>query len=139
MVLNAVVEAVAEAIIGALDERFPNIPVYTDEIIQGIEKPTFWVKVIFNDRTRTMYEGHTYRVLADVRFFDRSSSNRRIMANNIAQTLERIRLPWGKVWSDRTWVEDVDDVLHVFIDYTVRVVPVIDDPLMMRMKEEIRV
>lgn len=131
MVLNAVVEA----IIGALDERFPNIPVYTDEIIQGLEEPTFWVKVIYDNRIRTMYEGHTYHVLADIHYFDQYASSRRIMADDIAQALDRLRLPWGSARADRVRIEDVDKVLHVFTDYTVRVVPIVDDPRMRTLTE----
>ena len=122
------------SVTAALDERFPDIPIYGDEIIQGLQEPAFHVKAIVAELVRQM-DGHAYYITSDIRYFDRSARSRREMADQIGSAVERITLPWGSVWAERIRSEDVDQVLHVIVDYVVRVVAVRDDPYMMRLKE----
>lgn len=132
---EAVIETVTRAIISRLVERFPQIKIYGDEIWQGLAPPAFFVKALSAERERRLYDGYEYRLRFDVHYFDDTLAKRREMADAIYEAVEIIALPWASVRAEKIDLEDVDRVLHVFVDYVVRVRYENDDPRMRTLME----
>lgn len=136
---EAVIETVTRAVISRLAERFPTIKIYGDEIWQELNPPAFFVKTLSAERERRLVNGYEYRLRFDVHYFDDTLARRREVADAVYAALDVIALPWAAVRANKINLEDVDRVLHVFVDYVVRVRYENDDPLMRTLTEVTKV
>lgn len=86
---------IKEAITLKLDNNFPHIEIYDEEIQQGFQEPAFFVQVIPISNTRKSKNIRSRVLLVDIQYFPKESS--REDAFNMGDNLEYIFIDYIRV------------------------------------------
>lgn len=111
------------AVMRRLNERFPTIKRYGEEIRQGFEEPCFFVKLLNASQTQELNIRYMRTHSFDIHYFPQDNSNEEAhdMAEKLYDALELIEYDGAKYQGTGMNHEIVDGVLHFFVDYVFRV------------------
>ncbi|MEG6521135.1 phage tail terminator family protein [Desulfotomaculum sp. 1211_IL3151] len=117
-----IVNDVREAVIAALNQHFPDIEIYGEEIKQGFEEPCFFVKLfpVAQDREfgRRYKRYHSF----DIHYFAATNEDMHVMAERLYEHMEYIKVSGGTARGKKLRHEIVDGVLHFFVDYDFHII-----------------
>ena len=108
---------IRQEVIKQLDSLYPKIPIYGEEVPQGFEEPSFFVKVLDGSRDQQLDMRYIHEVSIDIHYFTTSNKDAEGMANNLYEQMEV--LEGIKIKGKNMRHEVSDQVLHFFIDYKV--------------------
>lgn len=125
----------------ALEQAFPNIDRYGEEIKEGLTAPCFFVKLLEPAHTHELDRRYMRELPFDVHYFADTNKDRIGMADELTSALETIQVNGRPlIGANMSW-EIVDEVLHFFVTYRMQVwKPKPDDPTMQTLEidEEVR-
>lgn len=135
-------EEIKKAIIKRLTTAFPAANTYGEQIKQGFKEPCFFVQQIDGAQLRGIDRQYNRTAVFDVHYFPDGASLKakeecNAMAAQLYDVLEYVR------WQDDLFRglnlrhEVVDDVLHFFINFNVRMRRVVPQPPKMQAMEQI--
>lgn len=126
------------AVMRRLNERFPNIKRYGDEIRQGFVEPCFFVKLLNASQTQELNIRYRRTHSFDIHYFPQDNSNEEAhdMAEKLYDALELIEYDGVQYNGTGMNHEIVDGVLHFFVDYAFRVRREVPEPTKMRSLEQ---
>lgn len=119
MAINKIIGAVAAALKSAF-----GLKVYQDDVEQGLENPCFYIALLGPSVVPVPGRGTQLTVPLDVHYFPQTEGDNAEMADmamQLMQVLEIIPLSdGGCVRGTGRRAEQVDEVLHCMVTYTVR-------------------
>lgn len=127
------------AVMWRLNERFPDIKRYGEEIRQGFEAPCFFVKLMNASQTQELNIRYMRTHSFDIHYFPQDNSNEEAhdMAEKLYDALELIEYDGVQYQGTGMNHEIVDGVLHFFVDYAFRVRRMVpEQPTMGSMEQE---
>ncbi len=137
---------VRDSVISALDQNFPSIVIYGEEIKQGLEEPCFFVKLFPASQEQLLgrryqrnhsFDIHYYPVEAEEGEEQRQNEDMHEMAERLYDKMELVPVLGGLMRGVKMRHEIVDGVLHFFVDYNFQVVREAEpDPTMQTMEQE---
>mgnify|MGYP001199617692 CR=1 FL=1 len=118
------------AVMLRLNERFPNIKRYGEEIRKGFEEPCFFVKMLSASQTQELGTRYIRTHSFDIHYFPRDRSNEEAheVAEKLYDVLELIEYDGVLYRGTGMNHEIVDGVLHFFVDYSFRVRREVPEP-----------
>lgn len=131
------VNLVRDSIISALDQHFPEVKIYGEEIKQGFKEPCFFVKLFPVSQDQLLGRRYQRSHSFDIHYFAESNEELHDMAEQLYDKMELISLGGSFIRSTGMRHEIVDGVLHFFVDYNFHLQRSVDpDPLMQSMEQE---
>ncbi|MFC5703181.1 DUF6838 family protein [Cohnella faecalis] len=126
---------VRDAVIGALGEAFPGLPIHTETVDEGVVKPCFFVKDFPVAQSRIMGRRYARAHSFDIQYFPLSAiepiEEAHDAAERLTEALEYIPLEVGQVRGTGMRYEFVDSVLHFFVNVNLYMFkPIMPVPLM---------
>lgn len=112
---------VRTGIFKALEQAFPDMKRYGEEIKEGLVPPCFFVKFLEPIHTHELDRRYMRELPVDVHFFTDTNKDRIMMADQLTSVLEMIQVN-GRLVSgiNMSW-QIVDEVLHFFVTYRMQV------------------
>lgn len=107
------------AVFGALKERFPDIKRYGEEIKQGLQEPSFFVKLLSSAQDREFGRRYSRSHSFDIHFFGKTNEEIHATAEQLYDCMEYITVGAGVCRGRSMSHEIVDGVLHFFVTYAV--------------------
>lgn len=115
----------------ALEQAFPDMHRYGEEIKEGLTPPCFFVKFLEPVHTHELNRRYSREVPVDVHFFAKTNAERLMMAEQLTSVLESIQVNSRPLYGIRMSWDIHDEVLHFFVTYRMQVwKPRPDDPAM---------
>lgn len=108
---------IRQEVIKQLDCFYPDIPIYGEEVPQGFQEPSFFVKLLDGSREQQLDRRYIHGVSVDIHYFTTSNKDAEKMANNLYEQMEVLEVI--KIKGKNMKHEVSDKVLHFFIDYKV--------------------
>ena len=115
------VNAVRDSVITALDQSFPDIKKYGEEIKQGFEEPCFFVKLFPVSQDQIIGRRYLRNHAFDIHYFAKTNEALHDMADQLYDKMELIGLDDGLARGTKMRHEIVDCVLHFFVNYNFHV------------------
>lgn len=133
----ATVNDVRMAVVSALNEHFPDIDIYGEEIKQGLEEPCFFVKLFPVSQDREFNRRYTRSHSFDIHFFAKINRELHEVAEQLYDCMEYITINGSKIRGKGMRHEIIDGVLHFFIDFDFHVLrKKQSDPKMQTLEQE---
>lgn len=124
-----------------LDDKFPNISVYGEEIKQGFEEPCFFVKVLTSGHDKEFNRRYKRNISFDIHYFsDKEDVNADCddMADNLYEILEYVPVGNSLYRASSMKHEVIDGVLHFMLQFNYKVIKQVDsEPIMQKLKFEV--
>lgn len=131
------VDDVRKAVISVLDKHFPDIDIYGEEILQGLEEPCFFVKMFPTAQNREFNRRYKRSHSFDIHFFAKTNAERHEMNEQLYEHMEYISMNSGLLRGKKMSGEIIDGVLHFFIDFDFHVLrKKQSDPKMQTLEQE---
>lgn len=111
---------IRQEVIKQLDRLYNPIPIYGEEVPQGFEEPSFFVKVLDGSREQQLDRRYIHEVSIDIHYFTTSNKDAEQMADNLYEQMEVLEAI--KIKGKNMKHEVSDKVLHFFIDYKVHLI-----------------
>lgn len=111
------VDDVRKAVILALDEHFPDIDIYGEEIKQGFEEPCFFVKMFPTAQEREFNRRYKRSHSFDIHFFAETNAECHEMNEKLYEFMEYISINGGLLRGKSMSGEIIDGVLHFNVDF----------------------
>lgn len=124
---NMIEQSIIDGLVVALDNINPNIPVYTEQIKQEFSQPAFFVMQLDLAQAPGYNRRSSRNMLFNVHYFpDRDSlmpkADCRAIAESLFEPLKYVTTAYGPVRSYGLRYEIVDDVLHFFVNFNLKVI-----------------
>jgi hypothetical protein len=121
------VEDIKNGIIKRLDELYPDIPKYDEQIKQGFDEPAFFVLQMDGAQQKQLSRTYKRSAMYDIHYFpDRrglaEKADCQSMAEQLYENLEYINGASSIYRSMRMKHEVVGEVLHFFVSYENRLI-----------------
>jgi hypothetical protein len=113
--------AVREGVMGALNAKFPDTPVYGEQIKQGFTEPCFFVKLLEGAQEKQLGRRRKRHHTFDIHYFGSTNAALHDMADQLYTCLEYIEAGGALCRGTDTTHEIVDGVLHFFVQYKLHV------------------
>ncbi|HHY25282.1 MAG TPA: hypothetical protein GX523_00770 [Desulfitobacterium dehalogenans] len=143
------VNGVRDSVITLLHQHFPGISTYGEEILQGLDKPCFFVKLFQVSQDQLISQRYQRNHSFDIHYFpaamDEGEENRQNeemhgIAEQLYEKMELIPVIGGDdglMRGAKMRHEIIDGVLHFFVDYNFQIIKETTlDPLMQTMEQE---
>lgn len=118
------------AIQQALDNAYPNIEIYSENIEQGFEVPCFFVKLISSNQDKQLNNRYKQSLLFDVHYFSDKEEDLNKdcldVADNLYKVLEYVVVNGHKYRSLKMNHKVVDGVLHFMMKFNYNILKVIE-------------
>lgn len=118
------------AIQQALDNAYPNIEIYSENIKQGFEVPCFFVKLISSNQDKQLNNRYKQSLLFDVHYFSDKEEDLNKdcldVADNLYKVLEYVVVNGHKYRSLKMNHKVVDGVLHFMMKFNYNILKVIE-------------
>ncbi|WP_019123700.1 phage tail terminator family protein [Brevibacillus massiliensis] len=126
----------------ALEQAFPSIDRYGEEIKEGLTTPCFFVKFLEPSHTHELNRRYVRELPFDVHYFADTNKDRIDMADQLTSVLETVQVNDRPINGINMSWEIVDEVLHFFVTYRMHVwkqKPVYPHMQTLEVKEEVKV
>lgn len=131
------VNLVRDSIISALDQHFPGVKIYGEEIRQGFKGPCLFVKLFPVSQDQLLGRRYQRSHSFDIHYFAGSNEELHDMAEQLYDKMELVSIADSLMRGVKMRHEVVDGVLHFFVDYNFHVIRDAEpDPLMQTMEQE---
>lgn len=118
------------AIQQALDNAYPNIEIYSENIKQGFEVPCFFVKLISSNQDKQLNNRYKQSLLFDIHYFsdkeEELNKDCLDVADNLYKALEYVVVNGHKYRSLKMNHKVVDGVLHFMMKFNYNILKVIE-------------
>ena len=108
---------IRKEIIKKLDSLYPDIPIYGEEVPQGFEEPSFFVKILTGLQQKEVGRRYKRTISADIHYFGTSNEEAELMANELYESMEYLLNNVARAHGMQHEVSD--SVLHFFLDYKI--------------------
>lgn len=108
---------VREGVIGALNAKFPAVPIYGEAIKQGFTEPCFFVKLLQGAQDRELERRYKRHHSFDLHYFAGTNAELHATAERLYACLEYIDVGGALCRAAGMTHEVVDGVLHFFVQY----------------------
>lgn len=109
---------IRQAIINHLDNLYSDIPIYGEEVLQGFEEPSFYVKLLNTNHKKEFNTRYNRTYNIDIHYFGKSNKDCESMAEELYENMEYLQGNYTKGINMNHKV--TDKVLHFLIDYKLR-------------------
>lgn len=106
-------------IISQLDEFYPKIPIYGEEIPQGFKEPSFYVKVLNGQQEKEVGRRYKRLISIDIHYFSTSNKEAERIAANLYEQMETLKEK--NIRCSKMKHEVSDKVIHFFLDYNIHI------------------
>ena len=106
---------IRQEIINKLDSLYPDIPIYGEEIPQGFEEPSFFIKILTGSQKKEVGRRYKRSITVDIHYFASSNKEAEIIANELYEKMGYLLNNAARGLDMRHEVSD--SILHFFIDY----------------------
>ncbi|EHQ92097.1 hypothetical protein DesyoDRAFT_5165 [Desulfosporosinus youngiae DSM 17734] len=131
------VNLIRDSIISVLDQNFPDISIYEEELAEDFEEPCFFVKLLSASQEQLLGQRYQRFHFFDLHYYGGSNGNLHDMAEQLYDKMELISVDGRLVRGTGMRHEIVDGVLHFFVAYNFYVLRRAEsDRLMQSMKQE---
>lgn len=133
------INLVRDSVISALDQNFPEVPIYGEEIKQGFNEPCFFVKLFPVSQDQLLGRRYQRKHSFDIHYFAGSNEELHDMAEQLYDKMELVPIlsTGGHMRGTQMRHEITDRVLHFFVDYNFHVFREVEpDPVMQTMEQE---
>ncbi|ACQ53694.1 hypothetical protein EXN65_20105 [Clostridium botulinum] len=124
-----------------LDNKFPNITIYNEEIGQGFEEPCFFIKVLSSGQGKEFNIRYKKNISFDIHYFNDKediNSDCNDMADRLYEVLEYVKVNNSLYRSNEMTHEVIDGVLHFMLQFNYHVLKEIEEaPKMNKLKQEV--
>lgn len=118
------IENILNGMIKKLRETFPDHPVYTDAVEQGVQMPCFFIAHVTGAREQIINNRYQDRHVFCVHYLpdnpDNSESKARVI-ERLYDGLEFISLPDGDIQGKDLHAEPVGEMIHFYATYAVQI------------------
>lgn len=125
-----------------LDDNFPNVTIYGEEIKQGSSKPCFFIKVLSSGQNKELNRRYKKNISFDIHYFsDKEDINADCndMADNLYEILEYVAVGNRLYRASNMKDEVIDGVLHFMLQFNYKVIKQVDsEPIMQKLKFEVK-
>lgn len=111
------VNGVRQAVMQALDQAYPAIPVHGEEIEQGFTEPCFFVQLFPVAQTHLLDRRYRRSHSFNVQYFDARNRDLHAMAEELYSLLYLIAIEDDLIRGSSMSHEIIDGVLHFFVTY----------------------
>lgn len=119
------INSIKSGIAKKLDDTFVGVPIFTDEIKQGLTEPCFFIKTVSSGQDPLLGRRFMRRQSFDVHYFPPKSESEN---SSISNVLEHLYEVLEFIYSDGSLLrgtgmnhEQVDGVLHFIVNYNLPV------------------
>lgn len=113
---------IRRAIIKVLQDAFPNLSVYGDEIAQGFKEPCFFVKGLPGTQTKEIGRRYNRTTSFNIHYFAKGSDDAWDMDVKLYELFENLYVNGDLYRGSGLTGEVVEGVLHFFVDYNFQVI-----------------
>lgn len=121
----ATMNDVRNAVIAALYQRFPAVPIYGEDISQGLTEPCFYVKLFPTQHDQSLNRRYRRTHTFDIHYFPepiQPYKDMHDMSEALTDVLELVPFGTGLLRGSGMNTEIIDGVLHFGVEYTVNLV-----------------
>lgn len=114
----------------SLDDAFPNVNIYGEEIKQGFKEPCFFVKVLDSDMSKELGRRYKENLDFDVHYFsDKEDINSDCfyIVDRLCEVLESIEVNGLRFGANKMKHEVIDGVLHFTLQFNHHVFKQLED------------
>ncbi|GKU79860.1 DUF6838 family protein [Paenibacillus sp. L3-i20] len=111
------------AVHAALDVAFPLMPIFDEEIKQGLKPPGFFVKLLEPSHSHELNNRYMRYHPLDIHYFadGRKNDDMYAMGEQLTSVLELINIGGRSCAGKNMRIVIIEDVLHFFVDYNFKV------------------
>lgn len=113
-----------------LDQSFPSINIYGEEIKQGFEEPCFFVKVLSSGQDKELNIRYKKNISFDIHYFsdkDDINSDCNDMSDRLYEALEYVKVNNSLFRPTKMTHEVIDGVLHFMLQFSFHVIKEISE------------
>ncbi|MCT4686081.1 phage tail terminator family protein [Vallitalea sp.] len=110
---------IRQEVIKQLDYLYPDIPIYAEEVTQGFQEPSFYVKVLNGSQKRELNTRYKRTYNLDIHYFGTTNKECEVVADILYEKMEYLLNNMAK--GINMHHEVIDKVLHFFVDYNIRI------------------
>ena len=128
---------IQQALIDTLEDKFPDISIYEEELTDELQEPAFHVKFLQSEQNRELGNRFSRRYYFDIQFFDPANHSPEETADLLYDVMELLFIEGMPLRGTGMRHEILESVLHFYLDYGYMVRRQVETPpLMQNMEQE---